>query len=172
LIVATPTPYVVPLVARIGVQSLVGNVGSGEAWLIAWLVFDAPVWVHHPVLALATLGLTAFASATTALITSAVFSFGRTVRTYQNALAGPLYLLGGVLVPVTFLPEYVQPFSRLIYLYWAADLLRDSLQPAAPALAGLRLTAIAGLGIAGGVVGAWLVGRLLSHLQREGTVGL
>jgi ABC-2 type transport system permease protein len=172
LIVASPTDYVVPLLARVTVLSLVGIVGFVEAWLIAWLGFDAPVRIYHPVLAVVTLVLTAFASATTALITSAIFSFGRTVRTYQNALAGPLYLLGGVLVPTTFLPEFVQPLCRVIYLYWSADLLRDALQPTTPALVGFRLAAIVGLGLAGGAIGAWLIGRLLSHLRREGTVGL
>lgn len=172
LIIASPTAYVWPLLARITVLSLIGIVGFAEAWLIAWAGFDAPVRIHHPLIAGVTLVLTAFASATTALITSAVFSFGRTVRTYQNALAGPLYLLGGVLVPTTFLPDYVQPICRLVYLSWAADLLRDTLLPAAPTFVLLRLSAIAALGVAGGVLGAWLLGRLLSHLRREGTVGL
>jgi ABC-2 type transport system permease protein len=108
----------------------------------------------------------------TALITSTAFCFGKTTRTYQNALSGPLYLLGGVLVPVTFLPEIVQPFSRLIYLFWSADLLRASLQPVPVEDVVLRLGAIVALAAAGGGVGAVLFARFLGHLRREGTIGL
>jgi ABC-2 type transport system permease protein len=106
------------------------------------------------------------------LITSTVYCFGKTTRTYQNALAGPLYLLGGVLVPVSVLPEFVQPVSHAIFLYWSADLLRDALQPVPVANIPERLGAIAALGLAGGALGSLLFGRLLTHLRREGTLGL
>ena len=98
-----------------------------------------------------------------------MYCFGKTTRTYQNAIAGPLYLLGGVLVPVSFLPEFIQPVSRLIF--WSADLLRDTLQPGPIEDVAQRLGAIAALGSVGGAIGAALFGRLLTHLRREGTLG-
>ena len=172
LIVASPTKYYVPLLARIVVLSSVGLVGFFEAWLIARFVFGIEIKIYHPGILLATLVLTIFAGSITSLITSTVFCFGKTTRTYQNALAGPLYLLSGVLVPVTFLPEFVQPVSRLIFLFWSADLLRDSLQPAPLESVALRLGAILGPGLVGGAVGGIVYGRMLDHLRREGTLGL
>ena len=172
LAIATPTPYFVPLLTRITLLTCVGIVGFLESWALAKWVFAMDITIYHPGTLLATVVLTIFAGSATSLITSTVFCFGKTTRTYQNAIAGPLYLLGGVLVPVTFLPEYVQPFSRLIFLFWSADLLRDSLQPLAPQGVAFRLGAILLLGLIGGAVGAVLCARLLNHLRREGTLGL
>ena len=172
LIVASPTDYYIPLLTRIGVLTCVGIVGFIESWIIARLLFGSSITIHHPWILLATLTLTIFAGTVTSLITSIVFCFGKTTRTYQNAIAGPLYLLGGVLVPVTYLPEFLQPISRLIFFYWSADLLRDSLQPATLENVALRLGAIFGLGVAGGVIGGVLFGRMLHHLRSEGTLGV
>ena len=75
-------------------------------------------------------------------------------------------------MPVTFLPHWIQPFSRLIFFYWSADLLRDSLQPSSPENVVLRLGAIFVLGIVAGAVGATLLNRMFDHLRQEGTLGL
>jgi ABC-2 type transport system permease protein len=172
LVVASPTDYFIPLLTRIVVLTSVGIVGLIESWVFARLIFQINITIHYPGTLLATLLLTIFAASATSLITSTVYCFGKTTRTYQNAIAGPLYLLGGVLVPVTFLPEFIQPVSRLIFLSWSADLLRDSLRSAPPEGVAFRLGAIFALGIAGGAVGWKLFARLMMHLRREGTLGL
>jgi ABC-2 type transport system permease protein len=171
-LVAAPTSYFLPLLTRIVVLTSVGTAGVVVTWAIATLGFGLRITIHHPAILFATLVLTILSGSATALVTSALFSFGRTTRTYQNALAGPLYLLGGVLVPVTFLPAALRPLSHVIFLYWSADLLRDSLLPAAPQRAALRLGAILLLGALWGTGGAVLVRRMLDHLRREGTIGL
>jgi ABC-2 type transport system permease protein len=172
LVVASPTRYYVPLLVRVVVLTSIGLVGFFEAWIIARLVFDIVVSVHHPAVLIVTLLLTVAAASATTLITSTLFCFGKTTRTYQGALTGPLYLLAGVLVPVAYLPELVQPLSRGIFLFWSADLLRDSLQPAPIDSLTFRLGAIVSLGLVGGIVGSVLFSRLLTHLRREGTLGL
>lgn len=172
LMVASPTPCYAPLLCRIIALTSIGTLGFAEAWVFAWVLFGLHVRIYHPVVLLGTLALTIVAASATALITSTVFCFGSTTRTYQNAIAGPLYLLAGVLVPVAFLPWFIRPISRGIFLFWAADLLRDALDAATPHHVLLRLGAIAALGLAGGVVGGWLFNRLLTHLRAKGTLGL
>jgi len=172
LIVASPAPYFVVLFTRVVVLSAIGVVGFLESWVIAWLVFGIRVPVYHPFVVGMTLVVTTFASAATSTIFATLCSFGKTTRTVQNAIGAPLFLLGGVLVPVSFLPEFIQPISRGIFLYWSADLLRDALQPADPARVMFRLQAVLWLGALGGTLGFFLLNRLLAHLRREGTLGL
>jgi ABC-2 type transport system permease protein len=172
LIVASPASYFVLLGTRIFVLSAIGIAGFAEGWLIAWAIFDIRIAIHHPWLLGFTLLLTTFAVAATATIFATLCSFGRTPRTVQNAVGGPLFLLGGVLVPVTYLPEFVQPVSRGIFLYWAADLLRDALSATAPVNIVWRLQAIFWLGAISAAVGLVLLQKLLTHLRREGTLGL
>jgi ABC-2 type transport system permease protein len=172
LAVASPTPYSRPLIARILVLTAMGAAGFVESWLIARIVFGIHVVIYHPILFLVTGSLTVFAGAATALITTAVFCLTRTTRTYQNAISGPLYLLSGVLVPIQFLPVVLRPLSRVIYLFWSADLLRDSMRHGNPEFVMPRLFAILVLGLIGGAFGAWLLRRMLNNLRRDGTLGL
>jgi ABC-2 type transport system permease protein len=115
---------------------------------------------------------TAFAATGTALLTSALFSLGRSTRTFQNAINGPLYLLGGVLVPATLLPFWIQPISLLVFFYWAANLMRASLQiqPADNIILSLAMIFI--LGSFAGAIGAVVLRIMLSRLRLEGRLGL
>ena len=50
-----------------------------------------------------------------------VFVLARTAMLFTNALGYPFYILGGVLVPVAFLPGWLRPVSRLVFLSWSSD---------------------------------------------------
>lgn len=172
LIVATPASFTLIIWARIAVLTSLGLVGFIESWLLAKVAFNVNLTFHHVELLVATLALTSIASASTALITSVLIAFTRSNRAFQNVLTFPLYLMSGVLVPITFLPEFLQPLSHLLFLYWAANLLRDSFQPAPPANPEVGLAAIALLALGAGVLGTILIERMVTHLKREGTLGL
>ncbi len=117
LTVASPASYVVILSVRVLMLTLLGLVGVAESWIIARLAFRLALTIYHPSLMFITLVATSLASAGTAVLTAALFSLGRQVRTFQNAVNGPLYLLGGVLVPVTFLPGWMQTVSPFVFFY-------------------------------------------------------
>jgi ABC-2 type transport system permease protein len=172
LIVATPTSFVLTLWPRLLALTALGLVGFAESWFVARVLFGTSVTFHHPWVVVATLFATVFAAAGTALITAALFCLGRTVRTFQNSITYPLYLLAGVLVPVSFLPIWVQPFSRLVFLYWSANLMRDAMKPEAVEQLVPRLAAVIALGLVGFMLGTWLVRRMLNKLRSEGTLGL
>lgn len=172
LVVATPAPFALVMLGRIGSITAFGLVGFVESWLVARLVFGVTVSIPHPAVLLATLACAAFACTGTALVFSAIFSLRDSARVFQNSVSYPFYLLGGILVPVAYLPWWLQPISRAIFLSWTADLLRDSLQPAAPVAVPLRLATVLILGLAGLVVGWFLLNRIVERLRRKGTVGL
>ncbi len=69
-------------------------------------------------------------------------------------------------------PDWLEPVSRLVFLYWSANLFRDSMQAAAPEGVLTGLSAIAILGVASAVAGAAVMGRMLSYLRREGRLGI
>lgn len=167
MLVASPAPFAVIIISRIGALSVLGLVGFLESWLLATLLFGANITIHHPLLLIAALVLTIAAATSTALT-----CFSRSPRTLQNSIAFPLFLISGVLVPVTFLPDWLEPLSRIIFLYWSANLLRDSMQSGAPADVALSLTALAGLAVLAGLLGTLLVNRMVTHLKHEGTLGL
>ena len=172
IVVATPTPLWLIILTRISVLTSMSLLGLVISWAIIRVVFGVTVAVYHPVLFAVAMVVTALSAAGSTLITTALFSMARTARTYQNSIIFPLFLLGGIMVPITEFPAWIQPLSRLIYLYWSANLLRDSMSPETPVGAGASLAAVAALGIAGAVIGALMILRMLDKLRREGRLGV
>jgi ABC-2 type transport system permease protein len=171
LALATPTPLPVAVFGRIGLVTVVSLVAVGESWLVAWLAFGVRVPVAHPMWFAVTLLAVALGTAGLATAMSAVFVLARSARTFQNSLSFPLFLLGGAMVPVSFLPGWLQPVSRLLYLSWATDLLRDTLTGRRLPGATVRFGIVVALGLAGTMAGSLLLNRLVDKARATGTVG-
>lgn len=169
-LIATPASFALVITGRITAVTLVSLVAFAETWAIAWVVFGIVVAVPHPVLMLVTVVVTAVAMAGTASMMSAVFVLARSARIFQNSLSYPFYVLGGVLVPVALLPEWLQPVSRVVFLSWSADLLRDSLSAAPVTDVVLRLAIVLGLGAVGLAAGVYLLHRVLIRVRALGTL--
>ena len=171
-LVATPAALGGVITGQILAVTLLSLIGFAESWLAAWLVFGIVVPIAHPVAFVAAVVVTALAMAGTASVMSSVFVLSRSVRSYQNSLSYPFFVLGGVMVPVALLPGWVEPLSRVVFLSWSADLLRDALTPAPITNFVARLGVIVALGAAGFVVGLALLRRAVDRLRRTGTIGL
>lgn len=172
LFLAAPAPYVLVLAVRTMLLTTLGLVGFVEGWLITKLVFGVTVTIYHPGLLAATLAATAFASGGTAVLMAATFAMLKNTRTLQLTLNGPLFLLGGVLVPATFLPFWLQPLSPLVYFFWSANLVRGALDVAPVQDVALRLGAVVGLGLVALTAGALVMERMLSRLRHSGQLGI
>jgi ABC-2 type transport system permease protein len=171
-VVAAPAPFALVMAGRVATVTAFGLIGFVEAWLVALLVFRIAIPIEHPAVLVVSLVLAAFASAGTALLFTAVFGLREDGRVYQNSITFPFYVLGGIMVPVAYLPQWLQPLSRLVFLSWTADLLRDSLKPGAIKNLALRLGMVVLLG-AITLAGGWLLlNRMVDRLRRAGTLGL
>jgi ABC-2 type transport system permease protein len=169
-VIATPTPLGVVVLGRVLAVMIVGCLGFVESWLVAALLFDVVVPIPHPGWFIATLAVTVFAMAGTATIMAAVFVLARTARTFQNTLSYPVYVLGGVLVPVELLPAWVQPLARVVFLSWASDLFRDSLTAVPVDRPLARLAVVAVLGALGFAAGRWALRRILEKVRVTGSL--
>jgi ABC-2 type transport system permease protein len=169
-VIATPCRFSVVVVARILAVSLLGVTAMLEAWLVAGLGFGRWVAVPHPVVLAAALLANAAAMAGTASILSSLFVLMPSARIVQNTLNYPLYLLSGVLVPLSELPAWVGPLGRAVFLSWSADLLRAALDGAAVPRPVTRIAVVALLGLSGYLVGALLLARVLRRVRRLGTL--
>jgi ABC-2 type transport system permease protein len=172
LLVASPAPFFLIVASRIFLLTSLGILGFAESWLLARVIFDVNVAVSHPWLLVLALVATVIASTGTALIFAALICFARSTRAFQNGMAFPLFLLSGVLVPVTYLPDWLEPISRVLFLYWSANLMRDAMRPGPPEEVVLRLGMLLLLGLIAGVIGGFLIGRMLIYLKRDGRLGL
>jgi ABC-2 type transport system permease protein len=172
LTVAAPSSFAVSVVGRVLAVTSIALLSFGEAWVVARVLFGVDVVFHHPLAFVLTLAATTLAMSGTALIMAALFVVTRSARTFQNSLSFPFYVLGGVLVPVSYLPDWLEPLATVVFLSWAADLLRASLEPASVDALWLRLGVVLALGGAGFLVGRYLLARLLRHVRQTGEVSV
>jgi ABC-2 type transport system permease protein len=170
--VAAPTHFAAVVFGRILTVTTIGLVSFVEIWLIARYLLRTPIAIWHPGLLAATLLATAFAMAATAMFMAGLFVLARSAVTFANSASFPFYVLGGILVPVTFLPGWIQPVSKLVFLSWSADLLRASLQPAPVADAAFRVAMVVLLGLCGFGFGAALLRSILRRVRASGELGL
>lgn len=170
-LVSTPAPLYLVLAGRIATVTGVSLLSVAESWGVAQVLFGVRVPVPHMLLFVAALLITAYAMTGTATLMSSVFVFSRSARALQNSLSYPFILLGGVLMPTSYLPGWLQPVSKLFFLSWSTDLLRDTLAAAPVTGPGLRIGAVLGLGTAAFLAAAVVLGWILARLRRAGSLG-
>jgi ABC-2 type transport system permease protein len=168
-LIVAPASLPSVLVGRIAALLCVGAVASVESALIAAFGFGFPLHVHHPVVFALTCLATLFTTGATAAVLATGFALTRNTIMLQNALSYPVYIFGGVLVPLSLLPSWLEPFGRLIYLSWASDLLRACLSPRAVPDWPLRVLVIAGFGAVALLVSGRLARLVLARLHATGT---
>ncbi|MBA2384251.1 MAG: ABC transporter permease [Actinobacteria bacterium] len=169
-VLAAPANIAVVVVGRVFAVTGVSLLAFVEVWLVARVLFGVAIEIHHPLVFALTLAASVVAMSGTALIMAGLFVLARSARTFQNSLSYPFYVLGGVLVPVSFLPDWLEPVSSAVFLSWSADLLRDSLQPDAVSDVLARVTMILALGAAGAAAGGLLLRFILRRVRRTGSL--
>lgn len=171
LMIVSLSPLSLIIFGRVLVVVLAGALTFGESWLVATLVFRVSVPMVDPGMFLLGIVLTGFAMAGTTTLLAAAFVYSRALHVFQNALSYPFYILGGVLVPVAFLPGWLSPISRVVFLSWSADLLRDAMRGTVPSDWPLRAGVVVLLGGVALVVAVVLVNRVVDRTRRLATVG-
>ncbi|GAA3438039.1 ABC transporter permease [Kutzneria kofuensis] len=173
LLLVAPTPLLWTVVGRIAATTSLAALSLVESLLVARLGFGVSLTVHHPLLLVGTLLVTLFALVGTAAMFAGLFVLSRAVLLFQNALTYPFYILGGVLVPLSYLPSWLHPVSKLVFLSWAGDLLRDCVDRAGPVDGWpWRLLAVAGLGVAALAAGTVLINRISARVRRTGSAAV
>lgn len=167
--IAAPVPLGLVVAGRVGLVVLVGAAAFGEAWLVAALGFGRVLTVADPAVFAVAVTVTCLAAVGTATLVSAVFVISRARDVLQNSLSYPFYILGGIVVPVAVLPGWLHPFSRVVFLSWSAELLRDAVRGDVHGWP-WSAAAILGLGAAAMAAGLWLTRRYVDRARREGTV--
>lgn len=170
-LVVAPAPFPAIIAGRIAAVTVVSMLGFVESWLVAALVFGVRVEIYHPWVFVAAVLATGYATAGSAMALAALFVRTRAARAFQNTLTYPFYILGGIIVPVSYLPDWLEPATRLVFLSWSSDLMRSSLDAAPVRGVALHLVMIMLLGTVGAVVGGVLVRRALAEVRQTGTIG-
>ncbi len=141
LLVGAPPRFIVSMVpltlstATIGLYSVVATLVWGR------LLFGVPLHLEHPLLFAVALVATTVALGLLGLVMASTFVLYRHASAFSNLLEYPVWLVSGLLVPLSLLPGWVTPLSWLLAPTWGVRAVRDA------ALGGDPLTAIAMCGV-------------------------
>ncbi|PZG41435.1 hypothetical protein C1I98_21240 [Spongiactinospora gelatinilytica] len=171
LTAAAPASFPTVVMGRVTTIAAVALLVVPEVWLATLLFFGEAVEVPHPGLFLIGIVLITFGMAAAGTLIAALFVLARNVVYLQVAFTYPFFILGGLVVPVSLLPEWVQPISRLVFLSWGSDLLRAALDPAAPRQVELQILGLFAVSALTFAAGRMLLTRLVDRARRHGTLG-
>ncbi|MFG2428679.1 ABC transporter permease [Streptomyces sp. NPDC048590] len=170
-LVAAPVEFSLLIFGRLSACMLLALPSFLMSYLAAGTVFGYWMSFERPVLFAVALVLTAAATAATATALSAVFVLAPGARIVQNTLSFPVYLLGGVMVPVSYFPDWLEPVARVVYLSWGADLLRAATTPGEGQGSTARhLVMLCLLGTGAFVLGRLFIARFLRRARALGAL--
>ncbi len=169
---AAPARLELVLVGRVAVVTIVSWVALPLSAFTGWLFFGVSPVLAEPVVFALTYIAMSIATVATALLFAVFFVNSRSPRIFQNSLSYPFYVLGGVLVPVAFYPDWVQTIARGVYLSWSADLLRASATGSGLEGWPWRIGVILALAAVTYAVARGLLALTLRNARREGKLGL
>ena len=159
LMVGAPPPLLALLLpltvatATIGIYSVAGTLLWGR------LFFGMALDFAHPLTLAVALPATILSLGMLGLLLASTFVLYRNANALSNLLGEPVWLITGMLVPISLLPGWVTPFSWVLAPTWGIRAIRES------ALGGDPLPAILmclGLGVAYMLIAA----VCLRHFER------
>lgn len=141
------------------------------SYLLAAVLFRAPLRVEHPGLFAVSLVLTVFAFVCFGLVIAPIFLMNPQVQHWQNAMEFPVYMLSGFLFPIALLPGWTTPLSYVLAPYWAARALHGSSSGAASQREILIAWGMmVALGVAYMFLSRWLMGIMLRKARADATL--
>jgi ABC-2 type transport system permease protein len=104
------------------------------------------------------------------LLVSCLFVLTRSAGRISEAIMYPVFILGGLLVPLSLLPEWAEMLSVVVSLRWGGELLRAA--AAGDPQSGTAWLMLALTTAAYGALARLLFHRVLDRVRRDGTLEL
>jgi ABC-2 type transport system permease protein len=126
ILVAAPPRFlmtILPLTmatASVGLYAIVATLVWGR------LLFGVPLDFVHPLLFALALPATVLGLGLLGLVMASTFVLYRHATAFSNLLEYPIWLVTGLLVPVSMLPGFVEPLSWLLAPTWGVRAVRES----------------------------------------------
>jgi ABC-2 type transport system permease protein len=159
LLVGAPSPLILVLapitvaIAAIGVYSIATTLLWGR------LLFGVPVHIAHPLLFAVSIPAAVISIGMLGLVLASALVLYRAASAFSQALEYPIWLITGMLIPLSLLPVWVHPLAWALAPTWGMRAVRHA---ALGGDVGTPLLVCAGLTVAYGVIAV----TLLQHFER------
>jgi ABC-2 type transport system permease protein len=124
--IAVPPPFLLVIVPLTLATATIGLYSLSATLLWGWLFFDVPLNVAHPVAFIVALPVTVIGLGLLGLVLASSFILYRNANALSNLLEYPIWLVTGLLVPLSLIPGWVRPISWVLAPTWGINALRES----------------------------------------------
>jgi ABC-2 type transport system permease protein len=132
LLVAAPVPFAAVLAPITIATSAIGVYALGATLFWGRLLFGIPLHFEHPLLFAISLPAAIGAIGMLGLILASTLIYYRAALFLGASLEYPVWLVTGLLVPLSVLPGWVAPISWLLAPTWGVRAIRESTVGGAP----------------------------------------
>jgi ABC-2 type transport system permease protein len=132
LLVAAPAPFGAVLAPITIATSAIGVYALAATLLWGRLLFGIPLHFEHPVLFALSLPVAIVAIGMLGLILASTLMYYRAALFLGASFEYPVWLVTGLLVPLSVLPGWVRPISWLLAPTWGMRAIRESTTGGAP----------------------------------------
>jgi ABC-type polysaccharide/polyol phosphate export permease len=126
VLIAAPAPFIFTLLpitvatASLGLYSVAGTLVWG------WVLFGMPIDIVHSFAFVVALPAAVLALGLLGLVLASTFVLYRSASAFSNLLEYPVWLVTGLLVPVSLLPGFVEPLSWVLAPTWGVKAVREA----------------------------------------------
>ncbi|MGH3103799.1 MAG: ABC transporter permease [Gaiellaceae bacterium] len=135
ILIAAPPRFIMTLLpltlatASVGLYAIVATLFWGR------VLFGMPLDLAHPWLFALALPVTTLGLGLLGLVMASTFVLYRQATAFSNLLEYPVWLVTGLLIPVSLLPGFVEPLSWVLAPTWGVRAVRESALGGDPLLA-------------------------------------
>lgn len=169
LLIASPSQFMWILVGSTLATSTVGLYSVAGTLLWGAVAFDIPLELAHPALFVLALPATVIGLGTLGLVLASTFVLYRHANALSNLLEYPVWLVTGLLVPVSLLPGWAAPLGWVLSPTWGIKAIRYSALGGNPVPA---LLATVGLSVAYLVIGTRFIAYFERRAREDATLAL
>ena len=126
VLVAAPSPFFLVLLPLTVATATIGLYSLATTLLWGRLLFGIPLHVAHPLAFAVSIPATVLALGLLGLLLASTFILYRWANALSNLLEYPVWLVTGLLVPVSLLPGWVTPLSWLLAPTWGVRAIREA----------------------------------------------
>ncbi|WP_327245655.1 ABC transporter permease [Streptomyces sp. NBC_01320] len=172
-LVSSPTPLPLVLLPITLATAVIGTYAMGATVIWGAVLFDVPLDFAHPVLFLVAVPVCVLSLGMMGLLLAATFVLLRNANALANPLDAPVWLLSGMLVPITVLPDWTRPVSWALPTTWGSRAVHAATSGGSSAGEVLAPMAVAlTLGLFYALIAVLVLGRVEHRARAAATLSL
>ncbi|WP_431230462.1 ABC transporter permease [Paenarthrobacter nicotinovorans] len=169
LLVLAPRSLASVLLPVTTASALLGLIGVFASLVFAGLFLDVQISLDQPLMFLLALTVFIFSLSFLGLLLATAFVWLPNANAFANTLEYPIWIISGLVLPLTALPAWLQLVGDTLPPTWGATAIRAAVDGGA---VGVPVGVCAALGLAALFLGWLAVGRTELRARTDGTLGL